>query len=177
MNDYGEQQIFFLFEWSIGHHHECASVSMSVSVCVCLMIACLLFFRLLLQIRPNLDYNFCVTPIKNICLFRFWFTIECLTMERISTMRCPRKPVSLQNYWQIWDANTFNASCRAYAVLVSCGFTLNIQSNVCACYFIRFNLTFMPILGHVWAHLWISSSCLLSTFGESVFLLKFLSQK
>lgn len=124
-----ENSIFFLFEWSIGHHHECASVS--VSICVCLMIACLLFFRLLLQIRPNLDYNFCVTPIKNICLFRFWFTIECLTMERISTMRCPRKPVSLQNYWQIWDANNFNASCRAYAVLVSCGFTLNIQSNVC----------------------------------------------
>lgn len=46
----------FLFEWSIGHHDGWISC-----VFVCVMIACfLVFFLHLLQIRPNLDWIFCV---------------------------------------------------------------------------------------------------------------------
>lgn len=46
----------FLFEWSIGHHDGWISC-----VFVSVMIACfLVFFLHLLQIRPNLDWIFCV---------------------------------------------------------------------------------------------------------------------
>lgn len=153
MNDYGEQQTVFCLSGQL----DIVMNGSRVFKCVCVMIACFLFFLLVIanSSKFRLQFFSCMAPFENIC-FRFWFTIEFI----FNNGQQWNAPVNVFVYKidKFGMLTTFNASCRAYGARVMWIFShSNIQSEV---------LFFHPFQRDLHANLWTCSS----TFAKFWFL-------